>query len=587
MEKEKNIPRPEYPRPQMVREDWVNLNGEWEFEFDFGDSGVEQRFFEKESFSKKIVVPFCPESPLSQIEYTDFMAAVWYKRSINLTEKQLEKQILLHFGAVDYHCRVWINGEEAGAHKGGYSSFNFDITKYARVGENTIVVYAQDDLRSGKQPFGKQSPRYKSFDCSYTRTTGIWQTVWLELVNKSYITNYRVVTFPESSSASISVWQTGPKKSFTVSATAKFDGRVVGEKKIAIDGGFTVFQLDLSEKHLWEIGSPNLYDLTLELYDGENKIDTVEGYFGLRDISLKDGALCINQKPVFMRTVLDQGFNPQGIYTAPTDEFLKHDIELSMDLGFNGARLHQRVFEERFLYWADKLGYIVWGEIGNNSYMGDGDGLKYFLPEWTEVVKRDFNHPSIIGWMPFNETYWVGNLDREIPDIVRMVTKHIDPTRPVIDASGGLHGETDMFDVHNYEQDPKVFRESFEAMKTDDSKFCNPLNQPVLKEMNYQGEPYWISEYGGTFWNGGVEMGESEFSYGVNPKTEEEFAERYSGLTKVLLDHPKICGFCYTQLTDVEQERNGLYYYDRSPKFKPEIYDIIRKANQGEAEIEK
>lgn len=578
-----SIPRPEHPRPQFMRDpsSWMNLNGEWDFLFDFGNSGVERGLFSYDNFKKEdvrpITVPFCPESRLSGIEYVDWIPAVWYSRTFELTREQLSGRVLIHFGAVDYHSVLWINGKNVGEHKGGYSSFTFDITEFVHDGENRIILYAEDDLRDGEQPFGKQSDKYASYACSYTRTTGIWQTVWLEFVPESYISNIKITPFPGEQRVRIEAEVSGGN---TVFAKAFYNGSAVGHSSAAAVAGIASFELTVDELHLWDVGSPKLYDLVLTLDD----TDIVSSYFGMRSVELKNGALHLNGRPLFMRTVLDQGFNPDGIYTAPSDEFLRNDIELSMKLGFNGARLHQRVFEERTLYWADRLGYIVWGEYANGTMLSDAHGLGCFLPEWMETLRRDYSHPSIIGWCPENESYWRKDNNPICQSIIYDVTKQIDPYRPVIDASGGVHWKTDMFDIHEYDQDPESLSKKLAPM-LDDPMYChNPIHNEQLRRHVYRGEPVWVSEYGGTYWK--PEDREDGWGYGTAPKSEEEFAKRYEGLTTVLLECPRICGFCYTQLTDIEQEQNGLYAYDRSPKFSPETYERIKEANTQKAAIE-
>ncbi|MBE6725184.1 MAG: beta-galactosidase [Ruminococcaceae bacterium] len=579
------IPRPEHPRPQFVRDTWANLNGIWDFLFDFGNSGMDREFWKDEAFDgamkdsrmpTSITVPFCPESRLSGIGYTDWIAAVWYRRTFSLNEAQTAGRVLLHFGAVDYHSVVWINGRKAGEHKGGYSSFSFDITAFVNQGENTVTVYAEDDNRSGKQPVGKQSTKYQSHACSYTRTTGIWQTVWLEFTPKNAISYAKITPYVPARAALIDVEVTGGA---SVTAEAFYDGRLVGKASAKPVYGLAHLALQLGELHLWDAGQPELYDLVLTL-DGA---DTVKSYFGMRSVELDKNGLRLNGRPVFMRTVLDQGFNPEGVYTAPDDEFLRRDIELSMDLGMNGARLHQRVFEERFLYWADHLGYLVWGEYADGHRLNDADGIANFLPEWMETVRRDYSHPAIIGWCPENESYWCHDVNPICQTAYYDVTKAMDPTRPVIDASGGVHFKTDMFDIHDYEQDPVRLKASLDKMLEDPMYAHNPIHQEQLRLHVYEGQPYWISEYGGTFWNPDEPGG---WGYGNAPKTEEEFAARYAGLTGVLLDNPRICGFCYTQLTDIEQEQNGLYKYDRSRKFSDAVYDAIREANVRRAAME-
>ncbi len=576
-----SIPRPEHPRPSFVRDTWQNLNGDWEFLFDFGNSGRDRKLYLNENFSKgdikRITVPFCPESRLSGIGYIDFMNAVWYRRTFNITSEQLSGHVLLHFGAVDYHSVIYINEKQVGEHVGGYSSFTFDITDALNEGENTLILYAEDDNRKENQPRGKQVLTYYSKGCHYTRTTGIWQTVWLEFVPKNYIKHAKITPFVDDGYARVDLDVVGSGK---VEAVASFEGTEIARAIGNITYGKASIILPISKVHLWDIGQPNLYDLTLTLDSG----DTVQSYFGMRKVELADGAFKLNGRTVFMRLILDQGFNPEGIYTYPTDEYLKRDIELSMALGFNGARLHARVFEERTLYWADKLGYIVWGESANVQMLYDARALGYFLPEWMAVIERDYSHPSIIGWAAFNESYWFKENDPINHEIVYDVTKKMDPYRPVIDASGGIHFKTDMFDIHDYNQSPESLAATLAPMVDDPTVFSNPLHNEQLKRNCYEGQPFWLSECGGTFWN---PDGNEGWGYGWHPNSEEEFITRYEGLIGVLLDNPRVCGLCYTQLTDVEQEINGLYKYTREKKFSKEIYERIFKATSRKSVIEK
>ncbi len=566
-----NIPRPEHPDPQFERANWLNLNGEWDFEFDFGKSKLEAGILEKKDWEKKILVPFCPESKLSGIEHTDFIPAVWYRRTVNVTANQLAGRVILHFGAVDYDTTVYINGKKAGTHQGGYASFKFDVTEYLNEGENTLIVRAVDDVRDPLVPRGKQCPDLKSRGCDYTRTTGIWQTVWLEFVPEAYIKSFKL--FPDYANGVIAVSAVVEGEGeFTVSAS--YEGKAMGSfSKVA--KSTVTGEIQLSEIHLWEVGCGRLYDLELTFGD-----DKVKSYFGLRNVKLDDYKFLINGKSVFQRLVLDQGFYPDGIYTAPTDEALENDIKLSLAVGFNGARLHQKVFEKRFLYHCDKLGYIVWGEYGNWGLdWSNPFSLAAMLPEWCECVERDFNHPSIIGWCPFNETWDINGrkqYDHVISTIYK-VTKHMDETRPCIDTSGNFHTITDIYDVHDYEQDYHVFKENYDKLMTEGT-----LYERFPDRQMYSGKGCaWISEYGGLQWSKG-DRGDA-WGYGNAPKTEEEFIERYAGLTDALLDNYRMFGFCYTQLYDIEQEQNGLYYYDRAPKFDPEIF---RKINTRKAAIE-
>ena len=565
--------RKEHPKPQMQRENWQNLNGEWDFAFDFSCSGVERKFYERDGLDQKIQVPFCPESDLSGIGYKDFIPAVWYQKKVTLTAKQLEGVVRLHFGAVDYECRVWVNGQEAGTHTGGYVSFCLDISKYVKEGENVLTVYAKDDVRNSRQCSGKQSEAFHSYGCMYTRTTGIWQTVWLEFVPKTYIE--KVYYYPNigESSVTIRAIVTGEG---VLSAQAAYDGKICGQAKARATAGNVTLTLPLSELYLWEAGRGRLYDLKLSF--GEDRVDS---YFGMRELLLDGERFLINGKPVFQRLVLDQGFYPDGIYTAPSDEALQQDIRLSMEAGFNGARLHQKIFEERFLYHCDRMGYLVWGEQANWGLdYSRPDGLKCFLPEWMEALDRDFNHPAIVGWCPFNETWdYAGRRqDNDLLATVYRMTKLFDTTRPCIDTSGNFHVVTDIYDMHDYEQDPAVFASFYENFAKG-----GPLKDHMAdRQTPVPGIPVFISEYGGIKWDVEGRLGNS-WGYGDGPKTEEEYIARYKGLTDVLLDNPHMFGFCYTQLYDVEQEVNGLYTYDRKPKMDIAIF---RQINSRKAAIE-
>lgn len=580
-----SIPRPEYPRPQFCRGEnsWLNLNGSWEFAFDFGSSGRERRLWEQ-PFPRTITVPFCPESPLSGIGYTDFIPAVWYRRRIALSPEQLGGRVMLRFGAVDYRCTVWVNGREAGSHKGGYSSFAFDITDLVRAGENELVVLAEDDLRSGRQPKGKQAHRYRSSGCDYTRTTGIWQTVWLEFLPRRHIVSCKVRPQPENGSAALTLALAGDLEGCILRAGVAYRGTPMGEVTRRAARTLTL-ELPLAETHLWEVGRPELYDLYLTLEKEGEHLDEVTGYFGLRTLSWEGKAVLLNGRPVFQRLILDQGFYPDGIYTAPDDEALRRDILLAMELGFNGARLHQKIFEERYLYWADHLGYLVWGEMASWGLdITTAAGLESFLPEWLEELERDFNHPAIVGWCPFNETWDDPKTgcrqDDEVLRTVYLATKAADPTRPVIDTSGNFHVVTDLYDIHDYEQDPEVFRAKFAPMAEGGPAYDN-----FPKRQQYRGQPYLVSEYGGTWWNPSPKDGDN-WGYGNRPETEEEVLRRFTGLTAALLENPAVCGLCYTQLTDVEQEQNGLYAYDRGRKFSDRVYQGIREVLSAPAAIE-
>ncbi len=572
-----NIPRCEHPRPDRLRQDWLNLNGVWDFEIDNAKVGLEKKFFERDSLNQKINVPFSPETALSGLGHTDFMNAVWYRRDIDIPAEWSGKRVILHIDACDHTTRVFVNGKQVGVpHKGGYTSFSYDITDALSKKNNYITIYAEDDIHSGKQFAGKQSTKLNSYGCFYTRTTGIWQTVWLEAVEAAHVVSYKVYPNISKPSVVIETKIAGTQINDTLCVKAYFEGKLMGSATTKMMSSVETVEINLAEAHLWECGNGRLYDLVFELTSGE-KVDVMNGYFGLREVKLtKENGLQINGETVFGRFVLDQGFNPEGVITAPSDEALKFDIEASMACGFNGARLHQKVFEPRFLYHADKLGYMVWAEAGNWGFdHTDFANLENFMPEWLEEMERDFSHPSVIGWCPFNETWDIDGRPQSVAliDTVYDVTKAIDPTRPVVATSGSYPtNRTDVHDVHDYEQDPETFRSYYAEMDKGIARDQLHRTKPYLQV--YKTElPVFMSEYGGIRWV--MDEDNAGWGYGKSVMSEDEFFARLEGLTDAILENPHFFAFCYTQLTDVEQEQNGLLTYDRRFKFPAEKYARI------------
>ncbi len=576
--------RTEHPNPQFKRENWVNLNGEWDFGFEKANSVF--NFSEDESraariqaintYTRKINVPFCVESTLSGIGHTDFVSLAWYRKKVNIVKNK--NRVFLHIGAADYLTTVLVNSKPAGRHKGGYTSFSFDITELCEDGENEIFILCEDSVKNPLVMRGKQSEEKESHGCDYTRTTGIWQTVYLEYTPESYIKNFRL--YPDPQNCSVTLWADFEGKE-DFECEVLYEGKTVGKCGRSSVCGSAFFEINLSEKHLWEAGSGKLYDIKMKFGN-----DRVESYFGLRKVRLDGFKFLINEKSVFQRLVLDQGFYKDGIYTAKSDREMIRDIELSMSLGFNGARLHQKVFEPRFLYFCDKAGYLVWGEYPNWGLdYSSPYAVDTFLSEWAEVLNRDFNHPSIIGWCPFNET-WDYNGRRQYDALLAAVydyTKAVDSTRPCIDTSGNFHVKTDIYDVHDYSYDVEFFRKNYEKLVTDGELYEHVLVDNPGRQ-KYSGQPTFVSEYGGIKWE--TDKSFKSWGYGEDVKTEEEFAERYCGLTNVLSENKKMFGFCYTQLYDIEQEQNGLFNYKREKKFSNEIYKKIRNANARKAAIE-
>ena len=584
-----SMPRPEYPRPQFERAGWVNLNGEWTCSFDFGGSGMEREFYKSKGFDKKITVPFCPESKLSGIGYTDFINHFWYQRPITIPQEWNGKNILLNFGAVYYKSEVYIDGVLASRHFGGTSSFAVDITSLVKSGQtHSLVVYVESDVRGAKQAAGKQNLQYASYGCNYTRTTGIWQTVWMEAVHPEGLQSVQLLT-------DIDQQQLGVRPRFYKEAggklqvTLKDNGKVVASRTVSASSLSSVV-LPVKKMKTWSPESPFLYDLEYKVLDKNgNIIDEVNGYAGMRKVHIEGNKIYLNNKPYYQRLVLDQGFYPDGIWTAPSDEALKRDIELSMEAGFNGARLHQKVFEERYYYWADRLGYITWGESPSwGMDANDVETARNFLSEWAECVVRDRNHPSLLTWTPMNEEWWPDNTQfpRFASDVYDL-TGRLDPTRPVNTVSGGAVVRTDIWAVHNYEQNPAKLKEKIFS----DGTFFHPRLRTTRDQTRnigfnevkatanyawpqYDGScPYLVDEFGGIKWVKDQEKQATDsqtesWGYGQAPRTLEEFYTRLEGQVDALLSlSGQVWGYCYTQLTDVEQEQNGIYCYDRSAKF--------------------
>ncbi len=580
-----DTPRAEYPRPQFEREQWVNLNGDWTCELDHAMSGWDRKLFGSAGFDTRITVPFAPESPLSGVGHKDFIRCIWYQRSFDVPAAWSGKRVMLNFGAVYYESEVYVDGRFVGRHFGGSDSFSYDITPFVEAGgRHSLVVCASSDVRSGLQGAGKQSLREYSYGCMYTRTTGIWQTVWLEAVDECSLAGVHTQPDVDQAQVSFTLSMRRVEPGCSVDISVWDAGRRVARKSVRAAQG-AVVTIPLKNARLWSPEDPHLYDVTFEVRNADGQtVDRVKSYFGMRKIHVEGNRIYLNNEPYYMRLVLDQGFYPDGVWTAPSDEALRRDIELSKAAGFNGARLHQKVFEERFHYWADRLGYLTWGEYSSWG-MNTSDELaaRNFLTEWCSIVERDRNHPSIVVWTPVNEEWWpdTRNYPRLMEDIYAL-TRRIDPSRPVNGASGGTHIVSDIWTVHNYEQNAeklaRIFYDEGRFFKTPctvqdgshgSTGFNNTESRYRYDFPEYDGTiPYFVDEFGGIRC---LEVNPPQgdaWGYGDAARTREEFYDRLRSQVRALLDlSDHIWGFCYTQLTDVEQEQNGIYYYDRRQKY--------------------
>ncbi len=579
------IPKPEYPRPQMVREAWMNLNGEWEFEFDDEDKGKNEEWFLHHSYSKKIQVPFAYQSKRSGIHITDFHDIVWYKKEIDSKELAPDKRYLLHFQAVDYQAELWVNGIYVGIHRGGHVSFTFEITPYLKEGKNVLTLRVEDDSENLELPRGKQFWKETSENIFYTRTTGIWQTVWLEPVNDIYIERIRMTPDVDRKMIRMEILL-NKKAEAELAVEITYGGKRMVHDTVSIFKGKTVreFKLDQNINKEWEHkcyewtpDNPVLFDVKFLLMTGDVLEDEVGSYFAMRKVSVENGRFLLNNRPCYQKMLLDQGYWRDSLMTAPDDEALIKDITLCKEMGFNGARKHQKIEEERYYYWADKLGFLVWAEFAN-AYIYSEKYVEYVIPEWIEAVTRDYNHPCIVAWVPLNESWGVDSImcreeEQAHASCMYYLTKSLDTSRPVISNDGWNHTHSDLLTIHDYECRGEVLQGRYASMERILKDM--PANRTMFaRGHHYEGQPVIVSEFGGIAYQKNADSG---WGY-ASADSDGEFEEKYREVVESLLDAPLVQGFVYTQLCDVEQEINGLLTYDREPKLPPEK---IRAINQG------
>ena len=576
-----------HPRPQMRREKWLDLCGEWGFAFDQEDRGLSDRWFDRaDVFDQQIVVPYPPESRLSGVEDTGFHPVVWYRREFTLDEALREDDLRLHFGAVDYRASVWVNGRLAAEHAGGHTPFSADIAPLLNDrGPQVIVVRAEDRPDDLQQPRGKQYWRERPGYIWYHRTTGIWQPVWLEPTPRVAITELRWTPDVDSGGVQLilrlnRVAPTGWRVRVRLigdrpAKTLIDDSCMIEGDELRRDLHININTAAMRRRHLlWAPEHPNLIDAQIELVDESGRLaDRVESYVGLRRIEIQGGKFILNGVPTFLRLVLAQNYWPDSLLAAPSAEALRREVELVKELGFNGLRIHQKIEDPRFLYWCDRLGVLVWAEAAN-AYVYSDRAAEMLTREWLEAVRRDHNHPCIVTWVPLNESWGVPDLDRSVQqrDFVRALyylTKAVDPTRPVIGNDGWQHAVGDIFGVHDYAPTGDMLRERYADRDAVARTFreVRPHHHPLTTENRELGqEPIVISEFGGLTMNPAED--EEWFGYGQFEDS-EALLVKYEELVGALLDSSALAGFCYTQLTDTEQETNGLLTAAREPKFDP------------------
>lgn len=563
-----DVPRPEYPRPHFRRPRWLNLNGTWEFAFDDDDRGLALGWQSGCALARRILVPFSFEAPLSGIGETAAHPLCWYRRRVELTPEMLAERLLLHVGACDYAATVWVNGAPVASHRGGYAPIACEVQHVARAGENEIVVRVED-RPLWSQPRGKQIIGGEPFLIDYDRVTGIWQTVWLEPVPDLYLLDAWSRFDRVRGELIVQARSSAPTRA-ALEVVARRDGREVARASAWFqERSSATVALALEQPALWSPESPALYDLELRLVDGEAVLDRVDSYAGLREVTCEDGRFLLNGAPFHFRGVLDQGYFPGGWYTAASDADLRRDIELIKAMGFNGARKHQKAEDPRWLWWADRLGLAVWGEMPSGREFGDAL-VEDLGREWLEIVRRDRMHPSILAWVPLNESWGVDGVaaSRRQQQWVRALyhaTRAADPTRPVVANDGWEYLEGDVWALHSYEPEPADLAARLRRALADPSTQLAPGKVAALGPAP-RALPVMLTEFGGVTYIDPARAGAAEvWGYTVAADA-ADLARRAAGLVAAVRAMPEVQGFVWTQLTDVQQEANGLLYFDRTPK---------------------
>lgn len=578
----------EYPRPQFERKDWVNLNGSWNFEFDDNNIGETEHWFEKDSLLKKINVPFVYECKASGVNITEHHENVWYQRKIQISKLEPGKHVFLNFQGVDYCAKVWVNGHFVGKHEGANTAFRFDITYYAVLGGiNNIVVKAEDST-SCYQPRGKQRWMDHNFLCWYVQSTGIWKTVWMEYVEETHIQEVKITPDLDHQSVKFEYNFNALKnnENLTLKTRITYKDHEIQAFNFKVTRDYMEYTANIlddsfTQKILfWTPQKPNLYQVHFTLSNENKAIDEVDSYFGMRKISISDGKIFLNDQEIYQKLVLEQGFWPETMFTPPSDEAICKEIDCICKMGFNGIRLHQKIEDDRFLYYCDQKGLLVWSEMAA-AYSFSDEAVTKFTEEWMQIVKQQYNHPCIITWTPFNESWGVPNIrsdkkQQKFTESIYYLTKSIDPMRPVITNDGWEHTISDIITIHDYEEDSKVFFSKYADKEkvTQEDVMSGSGKRLMADGFVYHGQPVIISECGGTALKGTAEQ-DGSWGYGKNAENQAEFLKRYADMLNSIKAQKYIVGYCYTQLTDVQQEQNGLYNPDRTPKIDPgKIKDI-------------
>ena len=576
-----------YPRPQFVRENWFDLCGIWSFAFDDENIGEKKKYYKNfPSSEQKITVPFSYETVKSGIGDTTVHKVVWYSRAVNVPALTDNQRYIIHFEGSDYSTKVWVNGQMVGTHTGGYCRFSVDATDCLVAGENVLTVRCEDSLDT-RQPRGKQRWLDNSYGCWYVQTTGLWKPVWSEIVPTTRLSYVKITPDLDTESVRFDYEFVGQDANTEIEANIRIRDNFVTKVRVGANRASLSQTVDLRwDMFVWKIGlwspwDPNLYDVTFTVYQNGEIVDKVGSYFGLRKIEVDTKGIRLNNAPLYQKLILAQNYWKDSGLTAPDEEALIADIDYTKQAGFNGLRIHQKIEDERFLFWCDVKGLLVWGEFPA-QYEYSEDAVIRFTNEWTEAVRQQYNHPSIITWTPFNESWGLpeiaGNKNQqEFTRAIYALTKTYDPYRPVITNDGWEHTCSDILTLHDYDGSgahmaPKYKGEAMRRIL--ENRFAHGGHKLALAQgEEYRGQPIIMSEYGGIAIEGSQGWG-----YNGKVKGEEELINKYDDLTstiKAMLDEG-VWGYCYTQLTDVEQEQNGLLDADHKPKVN---LDKIRAIN--------
>ena len=559
-----------YPRPQFRRSRWASLDGTWSFSRSPGSHP------KSVIWSDTIEVPYPPESRLSGLALEGELPVVWYRRTFEVPEAWDGERLLLHFGAVDYRAEVWLNGHRAGGHEGGYTPFTIDVTELVREGgSQDLCVRAEDPPADMRIPRGKQDWKPEAHSIWYPRTTGIWQPVWLEPVPANCIDELRLTPDLAEFAVKVELGIAGEPEGLEVEFELTLNGERLARARCDVTSSRLTHTLHLPDpgiddarnEFLWSPEKPTLLDLRLTLRDETGKVDRVESYVGLRSVECREGRFFLNGRPYFQRLVLDQGYWEGSLLAAPSAEALRRDVELAKEMGFNGVRKHQKLEDPRYLYWADRLGLLVWNELPS-AYSFGPESIRGLLSSCEEAIARDYNHPSVVAWVPINESWGVPDLpidprQRNLVAALFHLARSLDGTRAVIDNDGWEHGNTDLFTVHDYTRDPGVLAERYGDIERwrDNRRHLMPAGRALSVSGAEPPDALLVSEFGG------IRFGEAAGGWGYSEaRSASELLERLGALVDQLSAGDAVIGYCYTQFSDTFQEQNGLLYADRTPK---------------------